>query len=208
MMRQFSSRLPLVLVLVLPIACGRVQGDQKQAVRAPFELGSEEVRAARNLAESDLDIPERPLSALDRVVFIKIDLLPDAQAETTQRQVNVIHYRYRGDETIITTIDLNRREVLNRQMLPHFPTGLAPEELTRAQQLAQGDARLRGLFAARRLQMEGRPLQSVSRQDDLFGHRVVHLLLRDGNAYLTTPRVLVDLTTEAVLVDDPADVSK
>jgi hypothetical protein len=211
--QRFAPRIGLVLGLLLPVACARVQGDQEQQARAqqaraPFELTADETRTARQLAEEDLAIPAQPSSALDRVLFIKIDLLPDSQAQVSQRQVNVIHYRYRGDETILTTVDLGSREVLNRQILPHFPTALAPEELTRARELARADARLQGVFMARRLHTEGRPLQAIAPQDPLFGHRVVHLLLREGNDYLTTPRVLVDLTTETVLVDDPADISK
>jgi len=122
--------------------------------------------------------------------------------------VNVIHYRYRGDETILTTVDLRHGEVLKREILVQFPTALAQEEITRAEEMARADSRLQGLFAAQRLHVEARPLQAAAPQDPLFGHRVMHLLLRNGNAYLTTPRVLVDLSTETVLVDDPSDIAK
>jgi len=91
----------LALLTLLPIACARLEGNDEQDARPAYELSADEVRLALALAERGLDIPEKPLSPMDRVVYVKIDLLPDSRAETGQRQVMVHHYRYRGDETIL-----------------------------------------------------------------------------------------------------------
>lgn len=189
---------------LLPLACARLEGSDEQDARPPFELSADEIRLARELAERHLDIPQNPASPMDRVVFAKIDLLPDSQAVTNQRQVIVQHYRYRGDATILTTIDLNRLEVLGVETIAHFPTALAREELDRAERMARADVRLRPIFEMPNLplRVEGRPIQFAFPHEPLFGHRVVHLLLRDGNSYLNRPRVLIDLSTEAVLVDE------
>ena len=53
----------------------------------------------------------------------------------------------------------------------------------------------------RQVVVEGRPIQAASPQEPLFGHRVVHLLLRHGPDYLNSPRVLVDLTNETVQIE-------
>lgn len=193
-----------VLLSLLPIACARLEGNDEQDARGPYELSVDEVRLARELAERGLNMPRQPASPQERIVFVKVDVLPDARAGTGQRQVMVHHYRYRGDQTVLTHVDLNRLEVLGVETLSHFPTGLAPEEIERAEALARADDRLRSIFAHGKLRVEARPIDFTPGQP-LFGRRVVHLLLRDGVNYLASPRVLVDLSTEAVLVNEVVD---
>ena len=48
------------------------------------------------------------------------------------------------------------------------------------------------------LKFEARPILYAGSHEPLFGHRVVHVLLRREGDYLMHPRVLVDLTTETV----------
>jgi len=203
MIARFTQRYMLVLLALAPIACGSTQGND-QGQRPPYELSPEEIRLARALAERDMHLPEQIHSPLERIVFTKIDLLPDFRAGTSLGQVIVQHYRYRNDDVVLTTVDLNRPQVLNVEVIPHFPTALAPEELQRAEQLARADARLKSVFEmpGRTLAVEGRPIQAANAQEPLFGDRLVHLLLRQGNDYLSRPRVLVDLTTEAVLLEE------
>lgn len=190
-------------VALLPLACARLEGGDEQDVRPPFELAGDEIRLARELAERDLPVPLDPATPSERIVFVKIDLLPDAQAVTSRRHVMVHHYRYCDDATILTAIDLNRLEVLGIETMLHYPTALAPSELARAERLARGDERLRPIFEmpGRALQVEGRPIQFASPQEPLFGRRLVHLLLRDGNDYLSGPRILADLSTETVHIE-------
>ncbi|MBM4072108.1 MAG: hypothetical protein FJ271_24755 [Planctomycetes bacterium] len=194
----------LVLFALLPIACARLEGNSDQDVPGPYELTADDMRLARELAERDLGMPRQPASPSDRIVFVKVDMLPDARAGAGQRQVMVHHYRYRGDRTVLTHVDLNRLEVLGVETLSHFPTGLAAEEVERAERLARADDRLRTVFAGDRLRVEARPIDFAANQP-LHGRRVVHLLLRDGSSYLSSPRVLVDLSTDAVLVNEVID---
>lgn len=196
------ARAALLLLAFVPLACGRADGDQQNAARAPFELSDEEVRLARQVAEEPLHIPADPPVPLERVCFIKVDLLPGTHADDPARRVNVIHYRYHGDETIITTVDLHTLDILKVETYRHFPTALAAEELARAERLARADARLQSMFDSSQVIVEGRPFQATAPADALFGHRVVHLLLRDGANYRVGPRILVDLTREIALVDE------
>jgi hypothetical protein len=193
----------LGFLALTPIACGSLQGNDESRVPPPYELSREEIRVARTLAEHNMHLREHIHSPLERVVFTKIDLLPDSRAGTNMRKVIVQHYRYRHDETVLTTVDLNRLEVLDVETIAHFPTAFAKEEMERAERLARGDARLKHVFdmPGRQLVVEGRPIQAAKAEEPLFGHRVVHLLLRHGADYLSSPRVLVDLTNETVLID-------
>ena len=62
--------------------------------------------------------------------------------------------------------------------------------------------RVQGLIALASTRFEARPLQFPNPQDALFGRRIVHLLVRQNDAYLSQPRVLVDLTTGTVHLEN------
>jgi hypothetical protein len=194
----------LAVLTLLPVACGRAQGDQAIEPLPPFVLTAQEIQLTRALAEEKLAIIPEPSHPLDRTCFIKIDLLPDSQAETQQRQVMVHHYRYRDDVTILTMVDLNRAEVLSVENKAHYPTALCQEELARAERLTRADARVKSILDARSTPVffEGRPQQITDQADPRFDHRLVLWSLRSDGGYLTGPRVLVDLTTETVIVND------
>jgi hypothetical protein len=194
-----QSCLLVGFLALMPLGCGQASGDQTGPVKYAFVLTPDELALARNLAESDLHIDGLPSGP--RTVFIKVDLLPDSQAETAQRLVMVHHYRYQSDETICTMIDLNTHEILQREIHAHYPTALAPEEVEQAIRLARGDDRLRPLLEATPTKFDARPILYASPQEPLFGHRVVHLLMRQDGDYLVNPRVLVDLTAETVYLE-------
>lgn len=193
-------RLVLALLLLAPVGCGRVHGDDESPARPAFVLGDEEIRLARELAEADLDVPTTPHGPLERVYFVKADLMPDGQVDGSQRLVMVHHYRYRGDETIFTLVDLHRAEVVRREVQAHYPTALAAAEVLHAEKLARQDVRLKALFESG-VAADARPLQFSNPNDPFFGHRVVHVMLRRQGDCLTTPRVLIDLTTDTVHLD-------
>jgi hypothetical protein len=186
----------LGIMVLAPLGCGQAAGDPPGRAQYPFVLTHEELGLARALAEHDFMAGSLP-SGL-RNVFIKVDLLPDSQAETTRRLVMVHHYRYPTDETIFTMVDLQTHEVLKREVYAHYPTALAPVEIEHALQLARADNRLRPLLESMSPSFEARPIQYASGHEPLFGHRVVHVLLRHDGDYLMSPRVLVDLNTETV----------
>jgi hypothetical protein len=198
-MRQKSCWYLFALASLLPVGCGQVSGDTARPIKYSFVLTAMELDRARMLAEQKL---LDDASASDQeTVFIKVDLLPNSQAETDQRLVMVHHYRYRNDQTIFTMIDLKANEVLSREVHEHYPTALAPVEVDYAIRLARADERLRPIFEAMPTKFDARPIQFANPHDPLFGHRVVHLLMRQAGNYLLGPRVLVDLTAESVHLD-------
>jgi hypothetical protein len=169
----------------------------------PFELSPAEVRQARDLAESlepfaDLRHP----SPATRIVFVKAERLPGPDATSSARDVMLQHYRYRDDATIFTHVDLNRHEVVKCETSPHYPTGLAEEEVSRAKELAKNDDRLRTMIEAQGLSLIPRPLEVNDAANPLQHHRVVQLLLQRGRESLLEPKVLVDLTQERVIIGE------
>jgi hypothetical protein len=205
MWKRFSGLLPCVLALA-PLGCGQANGDPAASVTYPFVLTEREVALARELAERDLPVEAVPSGP--RTLFIKMDLLPDSQAETSQRLVMVHHYRYGTDETIFTLVDLGAHEVLKRESHAHYPTALAPSEVEHAIDLARRDERLQPLLETASTKFDARPLLCSDPQQPLFGHRVVHLLVQQGGRYLAGPRVLVDLNTETVHLETIQDKSE
>jgi hypothetical protein len=191
-----SRRSLALLLLCGACGCGRVQGEPEAALPA-FVLTAAEVQLARDLAESQIHPPAHPMSPQERVYFIKVDLLPDTQAGSANRRVMVHHYRYQGDETIFTLVDLHSAEVLKVETALHYPTALADEEKERAAALARHDERVRP-FVQGGAEFEFRPIQLTAKDEPMAGHRVVHVLLRGPDGYFSRPRVLVDLTTETV----------
>ena len=163
----------------------------------PFELTPAEIRQARDLAEALEPLADLRLESPQmRIVFIKAERLPGAEAASGERQVMLQHYRYRDDTTVFTHIDLNLQEVVKQELAAHYPTGLSEEETRRALELARSDDRLRTIIEAQDLRLVPRPLQTLEH------HRVVQLLLQRGTESLVEPRVRVDLTEERVIVGD------
>src|SRR5262245_14903000 len=126
--RSISRQLLFAVVLTGLAApgCGRVQGDEETPAPPGGALTEEETRLVRQAAEEKLKLSDSSSTPLDRLYFIKIDVLPASPEEPGRRLVNVIHYRYKGDETIITLVAVNTLDVLKVEVIPHFPTALAP----------------------------------------------------------------------------------
>src|SRR5262249_52559697 len=113
MLRRLSRRnAPLLLLALLPLGCGRAQGDQESESLPSFVLRPAEVCAARELAENTLQA-RGEMGGLGKVVFCKAELLPGPRADAPQRLVMVTHYGYEGDQTLRTSVDLTRGEVFD-----------------------------------------------------------------------------------------------
>jgi len=127
-----------------------------------------------------------------------------------ERRVMLIYYRYEGDLSIQILIDLTRGRVLEVKQLPHFFAAISTEESELAKKLAFDDPRLNSILRPHRenLAVEVLTLRTTLPKDPLFRHRVVFLLFRSGPTYLMRQsRVLVDLTTEKVIIKPLPDKS-
>ncbi|HEX3313813.1 MAG TPA: hypothetical protein VHR72_02925 [Gemmataceae bacterium] len=180
----------LVVMLIAAIGCSTA------TLPMPFELSPAEIQTARDLAEvhgpmAHLLRPEG--TGTDRVVFVKIELLPEMRPG--DRQAMLQHYRYVDDSTIFTHVDLVTATVVDTQIEPHYPTGLADEEIARARQLVHDDPPARAVTEG--LTLLPRPRQ-VTATDPMRHHRVVEFLLRRGQESVISPTVLVDLSESRV----------
>ncbi|MEE9296008.1 MAG: hypothetical protein V3W34_13735 [Phycisphaerae bacterium] len=166
-------------------------------------------QTARDLAEKQPALQATLLSA--RVVYIGTELVRQktADGEDDPRKIyRVIHYRYDDDVTIHSLVNLGESAVLDQQEIPHLPTSLSQEELDTASALAMKDRRVRDALGkdVDRVQIEALVIRAANRKDRWFGHRVVQLLFRVGRDYRHSPRVIVDLTKNAVLVGNEEDL--
>ena len=88
---------------------------------------------------------------------------------------------------------------LKQEIVAHYPTALAHGGEVTAWHLRAWrdvDDRLRHILDIVPTEFDARPLPvCTAPQEPLFGHRVVHLLMRQEGNYLVNPRVLVDLTS-------------
>ncbi len=167
-------------------------------------LSAAERAAVRELVEKDLK--GRGLLK-GKTYLTRLEVLPDNHEGTPRRAV-ATHYRYDGDLAILTSIDLDRRQVLEVETVPHLPTSLAPEELAEAERLAREHVEVaRALARYRTIKIEVDALVTTTVDEKAFGyrHRLVRIYFRQGRDYLLyAPKVDVDLTAGKVRVY-PAD---
>lgn len=196
--------LMVLLSAAVPIALISVWGHEDQQIWPSGQLTPQEETLARTLAERELAKPEHNIGSSEKIYFTRIQLLPDSQAETSQREAIVTHYRYQGNQAILSYVDLNTETVYKVEKVTNLPTPLAKEELQLAMELAKADARLQPLFQeyGNTLHVEGKPGGAERSTDPSRPQRQVHLLFRVGRNYLSGPRVIVDLATETVQVEE------
>jgi hypothetical protein len=199
-MRNTPQLLGLATLLCL-LAVGAQAGKDAPD---PSQLPAAERAAVQGLVEKELKA--RGLFK-GKVYLTRLEVLPDNH-EGTPRLAVVTHYRYDGDLAIQTSVDLDRRKVLDVETVPHLPTSLAPQELAEAERLARADAEVaRALARYRNFKIEVDAVLTTTVDKKAFGyrHRVVRLYFRQGRDYLLyAPKVDVDLTAGKVRVY-PAD---
>ena len=164
-----------------------------------------------------LTSPSRALTHKNRVFFIGSTPAPSPGNDSDERSrgpasahrvVVVSHYRSSKDETILSTVDLEKKGLLRIRVVPHLPTPLSAEELEFAIALVKTDKNAKQLLNPYGAAIAFDPLlPRPGPKDRGFGHRIVYLLIRSGSGYVASPRVVVDLTDETVRIekiDQPA----
>jgi Cu2+-containing amine oxidase len=226
------GKLLVLLLPVLPLGCGGLQGGAKPSRAAPADKTASAKKAARELVEKSRGFKDllnerergflveksRDVNAKDKIYFTSAELVSPKDDGERPREVTrnagviiVNHYRYKTDEVIRSTVDLGTRRVLKVEHFAHLPTPLSAEELQTAKELAFADGRVKK--ALKPYDLENVVVEPLlprvnSKKDPAFGHRVVNLLFLVGSDYLGEPRVLVDLTTRKVEVDNPTAAKK
>lgn len=200
MAREFLRlvRLPALACCLLVPLSGSTLAQTLAQQEGPDTLTSAERALAGRLSEEAV----RPLRTEAPMYLVSMELLRP-KAPDDARQAVVTHYRYDRDLAILTTVDLARGRLVALDTVPHLAVAFAQEEVEAARRLARADERVRRALApyGDRVRIEALPLRTASREDRLFGHRVLRLLFRVPRGYLEEPVVLVDLTTEEVIIE-------
>jgi len=181
-------------------------GPAVKTDRSQFQLTAEEKQRASEAAKRALD--QQNLRGTGRVYVVAVQMA-DEKTETGERANTrlalVTQYRYEDDAAIETLVDASNGRVLQTRVLKDVPAPLAEEEFAEAKKLALAKPEVRQALPADLNQVKIEPLltRSSSSADRLWHHRVVRLLFRVERGYLTTPIVLVDLTTREVIIEQP-----
>jgi Cu2+-containing amine oxidase len=172
-------------------------GGEIEAAAAP--LTDAEVQRAATIATGEL----RKRNVADaRTYFVHAELLRDKAAPS--RRAMVVHYRYAGDQTITSIVDLGAQRVLDVRVAEHVGAPLSREEFDQAREMAMADPNVARALGENRGRVTIEPLLLRAPEGDpMFGHRVVRLLFRIDRDYLSAPVVHVDLTERKVLIESP-----
>jgi hypothetical protein len=221
----------LLLLALAPVACQPARSQEKPKLAQPGADGliPEARKAAREIVEKSEDFtrvlserergflkgerPRDPKGDKEVIYYTQTEVAPAKDDGERPRGlleaalVVVSHYRYRNDEVIRSTVDLKTRKVLKVETFAHLPTPLSEEEFAEAKKLAFDEKQEAGKKLAAALKPYGDKLRiepllpRVGKDDKAFGHRLVNLVFHAGTTYLTSPRVIVDLTTREVKVE-------
>jgi hypothetical protein len=180
-------------------APSRVLSDGERRVAAQLEDTS--VRQLRAMPGSPLldkaitQLAKTPAGRIGKSVVTDITLLgsPGTSAPT-DRQVLVTRYEYASGVTLMTVVDLNANRVVEVRSEINRPTPLGADEVRRAIVLASRAVADLATTPSAGLQVF--PLIDSKTTSRRYGHRLV-LVSREGPP--TSPRVLVDLSTELVV---------
>ena len=199
----------LVVLCLFSCAYQRDAGDRVAAppegiVPPPAPLTPGEQEAAASVALND--IVERRIRGEGPIYFVHAEPYREKTDTSGQRRLALVtHYRYQGDTAITSIVDISASRVLDVSETANIPVPLARAEFEQARDLALADPAVQAALGANRGNVVVEPLllHTTSREDPMFGHRVVRLLFRVGRDYLESPIVHVDLTTRRVVVEPP-----
>jgi hypothetical protein len=199
-----SAALAWGIAAALPVAAG---ASEERPVN-PDILTAAEVALAAQVAEESPEVAVY-LASLQPVYRVRVELLRLKEDEA-RRFALVTHYRYEGDLTIQSAVDLEALTVFEVTATPALPAPLAAEELDRARQLALAHPEVRAGLGPHLPPLEsGAPgyaiqslaLHSTDPEDPIHGHRVLGVLFETPDGYIVGLDVLVDLSTGAVSVE-------
>jgi len=201
------TRLFLIPLLAFAFtACEQMlqQGPQTQALASDQELSIEEQELARQLAESSARVQSLVKGP---TYFTGVELLrvkQDDDTSSAERHAVVSHFRYEGNLTILTYVDLSKKEIVGVESVENVPARLSLEEFEIAKGLALSDPRVKEQLGSDMNGIVTEPLvvHSASPEDPMFGRRLVRLLFRIDRDYLSKPIVIVDLTDRKVIIEE------
>jgi hypothetical protein len=191
----------LVFALLLGVNSHKAGADTEPA--SASDLTSAEQKLVRTLADAALK--DQGFSK-GKVFLTRAELFVDHSQGAAVRFVLAEHYGYEGDVTYHTRINLDRKQVLGVDPLPHCPTPLSPEELAEADKLARANPLVKRALAREKGAVEvDAQMYFPAPGQPTYQHRMVRLLFRQGRRYLLyCPNADVDLTAGTVRADPVA----
>lgn len=203
-------RRPLAAMAVCLALGGTLGAPLRAAEEEPEDTSAFQLTEAEKLLAvqlSDQAITARDLRNGSPLYLVETELViekAEIEGNAGRRLARTTHYRYDGDLSIFTMIDLNAQSARRMDVVPHHPVPFSHEEYEAAAGLAMADRRVRSLLGERltQVQVEGLAMRTSDPNDRYFGHRVLRLMFKLDHDYLTRPIALVDLTTQTVVVDD------
>jgi Cu2+-containing amine oxidase len=203
---NYIAALILTICTILQTGCTQlsVAASQPKQLELLDQLTPEEEKQAGDLAEQAVTV--KGLRTTGKLYVVEKELYRDKEAEeagTRERKALVTHYRYEGDVGILTIVNLTKNQVMNVESVPHLATPFAPEEYELARKLGLAHPDVKEALAPyrERVTVEGLVTRTSAKEDPLYAHRVISLLFKIGDDYLSGPMVTVDLTTETVVVE-------
>ncbi len=193
------------------VLAGPLGAAEEEDITFPFQLTEAEKLLAVQI--TDQALTSRDLRNGSPLYLVETELVvekPATEGGADKRLARITHYRYDGDLSIFTTIDLNAQTTRRMDVVPHLPVPFSNEEYAAAASLAMSDRRVRGILGQRQslVQPEGLAMRTSDPADRYFGHRVLRMMFKLDDDYLTQPIVLVDLTTQTVVIEVVASGSK
>lgn len=212
--RRTGRRLGLGMALALSAlgaGAAALQAQDDEAFRRPFQLTEAEKLLAVQL--TDQALTSRELRNGSPLYLVETELVrekPEIEGQEGKRLAKITHYRYDGDLSIFTLIDLAAASTRQMEVVPHQPVPFSVEEYQAASQLVLADPRVRAVLGERveKVKVEGLALRTADSKDRYFGHRVLRMLFKYDNDYITRPIAMVDLTTQMVIVEDPGKLTR
>src|SRR5262249_12709966 len=185
------------LFLVFALRTHAANGDADD--RLTLSLTAAEEKDVLQL--TDAALKEKKLLQ-GKIVLARIDVYNDNKGKKAQRLAIVLQYRYEGNLTILTTVDVKEKKVLKVETDPDFPLPLTREELEVAIKLARAFPEVKKQLAKHvgTIEAEGLLTTTIDEKSPEYHHRVVQVVFKRNGTYLDAPRVHVDLTTETVQV--------
>jgi hypothetical protein len=203
--RRWAAALAVCAALGGALGAPLGAAEEEEEDTSAFQLTEAEKLLAVQL--TDQAITSRDLRNGSPLYLVETELVvekAEVEGAPGKRLARITHYRYDGDLSIFTLIDVSAQSARRMDVVPHHPVPFSNEEYEAAAGLALADRRVRSLLGERltQVQVEGLALRTSDPADRYFGHRVLRLMFKLGHDYLTRPIAVVDLTAQTVVVDD------
>jgi len=208
LLRQDSLRASAMIFLGLLLAhCAHQPPKPPPTPTKPEYLDpltAEERKDAERLARSDERVREL-LGERGRLSYVEfLPIKPADEAATTiPRHAEVVFSRLDADYGVRAVVALESNSVVSADRVNGDNVPLTETDLEEAREIALQSAEVRSAVGTRMEQakVEGLRILATDEKDPCFHRRCLRLMFKVGNDYLSEPIVIVNLSTNSVILD-------